>query len=143
VDLSGVTSEIGRRSGAIDSAAGGRPGVLESTRASLTGAAPIRTGVRSADVGFRAALLDTKGPQPLYPTALQGTRRRGTATLEFTVDSSGRQYGVARVARADHPAFAQSVLDALPRMRFVPATENGTPVSQRVVMTFTFVPQDE
>lgn len=143
VDLSGVTSEIGRRSGAIDSVAGGRPGVLESARASLTGAAPIRTGVRSADVGFRAALLDTKGPQPLYPTALQGTRRRGTATLEFTVDSSGRQYGVARVARADHPAFAQSVLDALPRMRFVPATENGTPVSQRVVMTFTFVPQDE
>lgn len=143
VDLSGVTTAIGR--GGVDSAAlsGARPGVAESSRALLTRAAPLRTGMTGAEVGFRAALLDTKGPQPLYPTALKGSRRRGTATLAFTVDSSGRAYGIARVTKADHPAFAQSVIDALPQMRFFPATENGTPVSQQVVMTFTFVPLDD
>ena len=143
VDLSGVTTAIGR--GAVDSAAlaGARPGVAENARALLTRAAPLRTGMTGGDVGFRAALLDAKGPQPLYPNALKGTRRRGTATLAFTVDSSGRAYGIARVTKADHPAFAQSVIDALPRMRFIPATENGVPVRQQVVMTFTFVPLDD
>ncbi len=143
VDLSGVTTAIGR--GGVDSAAlsGARPGVAENARALLTRAAPLRTGMIGADVGFRSALLDAKGPQPLYPNALKGTRRRGTATLAFTVDSSGRAYGIARVTKSDHPAFAQSVIDALPQMRFFPATENGTRVSQQVVMTFTFVPLDD
>ena len=143
VDLSRVTTAIGR--GSVDSAAlsGPRPGVAENARAQLTKAAPLRTGMTDADVGFRPALLDTRGPQPLYPMALKGSRRRGTATLAFTVDSSGRAYGIARVTKADHPAFAQSVIDALPQMRFHPATENGARVGQQVVMTFTFLPVDD
>ena len=71
---------IGRGAGRIDPAPAARPAIAENSRALLTRAAPLRTGVTGGDVGFRAALLDTEGPQPIYPNLLKGTLRRGTAT---------------------------------------------------------------
>jgi protein TonB len=80
-----------------------------------------------------------RGTVPRYPSVLANAGVEGTVLLQFVVDTLGRvEPGSVTVLRADHPLFAQSVREALTRMRFVPAEAAGRKVRQLVDQPFTF-----
>lgn len=76
---------------------------------------------------------------PRYPTSLRSQNVPGRVTAEYVVDTLGRpDMKTFRVRRATHPDFARAVGDALPNLRFSPASVGGRPVRQLVIMTFEF-----
>ena len=76
---------------------------------------------------------------PVYPPELMKDGKEGAVFLRFVVDSSGRADPVTiEVIRSTHPAFTQSVRQAVPLMLFTPATIGGRPVRQAVEQNFEF-----
>lgn len=58
-----------------------------------------------------------------------------SAELEFVVDVTGAaEQRTAKVAHTNDPAYAESVMALLPRLRFEPGTLDGVPVRQ--IMTY-------
>lgn len=76
-----------------------------------------------------------KGGPPAVPSV---TRSNGYACVHGTVDLSGSFAEVEIVATSDEE-FAGAVLRALSRWRFSPATRNGVPVRERIVLVFDYV----
>lgn len=80
---------------------------------------------------------DSEGPS--YPDSLLTKQVEGEARVRFVIDSTGRaieeSFGVIETT---HLGFAEAVLQALPRMRFRPATMGRKAVAQRVEQTFVF-----
>ena len=76
---------------------------------------------------------------PVYPYELMSVGTEGGVFLRFVVDSSGRaDVASIEVVRSSHPAFTQSVRQALPLMLFTPATIGGRRVRQLVEQNFEF-----
>ena len=76
---------------------------------------------------------------PDYPAELLAGRVEGQVDAEFTVRPDGRADSASLViGRATHPAFAEALRAAMPRLRFMPAEHNGHRVSQRVQQSFLF-----
>ena len=78
----------------------------------------------------RKAELRTRDIRPDFrpPATREGCH---SATVEFVVDTAGRvELSTARVARSNDPAFASSLLRALPMYRYEPARLGGIPVRQ-------------
>lgn len=76
---------------------------------------------------------------PLYPVDLLEQSLEGDVRVRYVVDATGRvDTASVRVLRSTHPGFTASVLDALPRMRFHPATIASKPVNQVVEQDFGF-----
>jgi biopolymer transport protein ExbD len=74
-----------------------------------------------------------------YPDMLRASKTNGEVLAQFVVDTSGRPLPETfKVLRTTHDLFAQAVKDALPNMRFSPATIGGTPVRQLVQAPFNF-----
>jgi TonB family protein len=65
--------------------------------------------------------------------------REGSVDLSFVVDETGRVTpGTVRLVSFTTAAFAQAVLDIVPRFRLEPATIGGCPVKQLVRQPFQF-----
>jgi TonB family protein len=78
-------------------------------------------------------------PQPRYPAELQKKNVGGCALAEFVVDSAGQaEPATLRFVVSTRPEFAQAVMDALPKMRFVPAEHRGRKVRQFLSQPFGF-----
>jgi TonB family protein len=87
----------------------------------------------------REVQRDPTSAAPEYPSFLQDNHIEGTLTVEFVVDTTGLADSVTlRVIHSSHPAFEQSLREALPHMRFVPAELGGRLVRQWVRQEFRF-----
>jgi protein TonB len=76
---------------------------------------------------------------PVYPDILRQAGVEGEALVSFVVDTSGRvDLATFKVVRATHDLFASAVRNALPRMRFIPATVGDRRVRQLVQQPFSF-----
>lgn len=85
------------------------------------------------------AILDPTSLAPEYPEPLASRRVEGGATLRFVVDSTGHiDMATVRVMTATHRAFAQSVLEAMPRMKYRPAKVGEHAVRLLVEQSFSF-----
>jgi protein TonB len=86
-----------------------------------------------------AAERDPMSEGPLYPDSLLAHHIEGEARVRFVVDSTGHadpaSFGVIETNRS---GFADAVREALPRMRFRPASIGEKKVSQHVEQTFVF-----
>ncbi|MEP7383223.1 MAG: TonB family protein [Gemmatimonadota bacterium] len=79
------------------------------------------------------------GAAPRYPAMLASAGIEGLVLARFVVDTLGHvERGSIELASNSHAMFAQSVRDALGRMRFVPAESHGRKVRQLVQQPFTF-----
>ena len=76
---------------------------------------------------------------PAYPPELMTEGKEGGVYLRFVVDTLGRADAASiEVVRSAHPAFTQSVRQALPLMLYTPATIAGRRVRQLVEQNFEF-----
>lgn len=76
---------------------------------------------------------------PLYPPDLLQQSMEGLVRVRYVVGATGRvDTATVDVLRSTHPRFTASVIDALARMRFHPATIAEKPVSQVVEQDFGF-----
>lgn len=76
---------------------------------------------------------------PAYPPELMMEGKEGGVYLRFVVDTAGRAEAASiEVLRSSHPAFTQSVQQALPLMLYTPATIAGRRVRQLVEQNFEF-----
>ncbi len=82
-------------------------------------------------------------PVPRYPATLRDARIEGSVSVRFVVDTTGHVLmSSVIVDRAEHPLFAEAVIDVLRRSRFTPAELRGRRVQQLVVQPFVFVIRD-
>jgi protein TonB len=68
---------------------------------------------------------------PAYPLALRQEGIGGTVLIRFIVDATGNVME-PEILDATHPAFGQSVLEAVKSWKFQPATLDGEPVNLAV-----------
>ena len=74
-----------------------------------------------------------------YPDLLRASRTSGEVLAQFVVDTNGvARPETFKVLKSTHVLFAQAVRDALPAMRFTPATIGGRRVPQLVQKPFYF-----
>lgn len=90
------------------------------------------------NVDESAARVDGSGA-PAYPAALIEQHLEGSVQARFEIDSSGHiDPASVEIMGATHPAFAQSVRDAIPLMRFSAGSVAGRHVRQLVAQNFLF-----
>jgi protein TonB len=76
---------------------------------------------------------------PRYPDMLRQAGVEGEVLAQFVVDTTGRaEPGSLKILKQSHDLFVQSVRNALPNMRFIPAEVGGRKVKQLVQQPFTF-----
>jgi len=76
---------------------------------------------------------------PRYPDMLRQAGVEGEVLAQFVVDTTGRaENGSLKILKSSHDLFVQSVRNALPNMKFIPAEVGGRKVKQLVQQPFTF-----
>jgi len=76
---------------------------------------------------------------PRYPDMLRQAGVEGEVLAQFVVDTTGRaEAGSLKILKSSHDLFIQSVKNALPQMKFIPAEVGGRKVKQLVQQPFTF-----
>lgn len=84
-----------------------------------------------------AARPGSKGPE--FPVMMRASGVEGTVLAMFVVDTNGAaELSTFKVVKSDHESFTNSVRDALPEMRFLPAQIGGRKVRQLVQQPFMF-----
>jgi zinc protease len=107
---------------------------------------PSTKGVGSVVAG-PARTNGDKPPQPIqqdkpvYPPALFRKGVKGTATVEFVVDTNGRVI-IAKAIEASHPDFGKAAEEAVMKWVFVPGEKDGKkmPTRMRTPITFDLAP---
>lgn len=86
-----------------------------------------------------AAVRDPASAVPAYPPLLERQGIEGIAIVRFVVDSTGlADLSTFRLIETNHPLFGVAVRDALPGMKFHPATVGPKKVRQLVELPFGF-----
>jgi len=76
---------------------------------------------------------------PRYPDMLRQAGLEGEVLAQFVVDTTGKaEPGSLKILKSSHDMFIQSVKNALPQMKFIPAEVGGRKVKQLVQQPFTF-----
>lgn len=76
---------------------------------------------------------------PKYPDELRATKVNGDVLVQFIVNRDGTaDMSSLKVLKSDHPAFTQSVREALAEMKFEPARVKGQAVRQLMQSPFSF-----
>jgi len=76
---------------------------------------------------------------PRYPDMLRQAGVEGEVLAQFVVDTTGKaEAGSLKILKSSHDLFIQSVKNALPQMKFIPAEVGGRKVKQLVQQPFTF-----
>ena len=76
---------------------------------------------------------------PRYPDMLRQAGVEGEVLAQFVVDTTGRaEPNSLKILKSSHDLFIQSVKNALPQMKFIPAEVGGRKVKQLVQQPFTF-----
>ena len=77
--------------------------------------------------------------QPRYPDMLRLAGVEGEVLAQFVVDTTGKaEPNSLKILKSSHDLFIQSVKNALPQMKFIPAEVGGRKVKQLVQQPFTF-----
>mgnify|MGYP001220103100 FL=1 len=85
------------------------------------------------------AALDPTSAGPEYPQVLANKGVEGGAVLRFVVDSTGFvDMSTVQVISATHKLFAPAVLDAMPKMKYRPASIGDRTVRLLVQQAFWF-----
>jgi TonB family protein len=85
------------------------------------------------------AVMDPTSAAPSYPESLVLRHVEGGAVFRFVIDSTGLiDMATARVMSATHKLFAQSVIEAMPKMKFRPARVGSHAVRLLVEQSFSF-----
>ena len=80
-----------------------------------------------------------KNVSPVYPDSLRKANVYGEVIASFVVDTLGQvEVESIQILKSTHQLFAMSVLEALPRMKFLPAELHGVKVRQVVQQPFIF-----
>jgi TonB family protein len=88
---------------------------------------------------FRNAEPARDNPRPRYPPRAELALASGEVVAQFKIDTTGRiRRESLLIVRSTHPLFSLAVRDALPSMRFRPATRSGVPVETTVSQEFQF-----
>jgi len=88
----------------------------------------------------KQAVLLPGSVRPRYPDVHE-LGLHGTVVAEFVVDTAGRVVPASlRLLRRSDPRLNQSVVEAVPSMRFTPAELHGHRVKERVEQPFVFRP---
>jgi TonB family protein len=104
---------------------------------------PVGSTVFIATAVDRPVTRDPASAAPAYPAFLEHEGIEGAVTVQYVVDTTGTADSTSLVvSQTTHPAFAESVRAALPRMRFQPAELQGHLVRQMVRQEFRFVMPD-
>lgn len=121
------------------------PGVDISAREWQRGLAAARNAEGEGEPNIARAGVDREvvplptNPTPRYPATLRSAGIEGRVLARFVVDTTGRVVmSTLDIVAADHPAFAEAVIDALRRSRFTPAESRGQRVAQLVSQPFVF-----
>jgi TonB family protein len=86
------------------------------------------------------AVRDPESAAPAYPALLQARGIEGVAVVRFVVDTTGRaDVETFQLMETNHALFGKAVRDALPHMKFNPATIGAKKVRQLVELPFAFV----
>jgi TonB family protein len=86
-----------------------------------------------------ASLKQNNAP-PDYPDKEKSERKEGIVLVRFIIGADGRvDLAAIRVLHSSSPGFLDATLEALTKFRFRPATYQGKPARQAVVMPFVFV----
>ena len=89
--------------------------------------------------GYKNAEPAPGNPAPRYPARAELARADGDVVAQFTIGKDGRVRPESLlIVRSTHPLFSLAVREALPSMRFLPATQSGVPVQTTVVQEFQF-----
>jgi TonB family protein len=76
---------------------------------------------------------------PVYPDSLKKAKVEGEVGASFAVDTLGRvDVETIQILKWTQQLFVVAVLDALPRMKFLPAELKGVKVRQLVQQPFVF-----
>ena len=76
---------------------------------------------------------------PRYPDMLRQAGVEGEVLAQFVVDTTGRAEPASlKILKSSHDLFIQSVKNALPQMKFIPAEVGGRKVKQLVQQPFSF-----
>jgi TonB family protein len=88
---------------------------------------------------FRNAEPARDNPRPRYPPRAELALASGEVVAQFKIDTTGRiRRESLLIVRSTHPLFSLAVREALPFMRFLPATRAGVPVETTVSQEFQF-----
>lgn len=86
-----------------------------------------------------AVVRDPTSAVPIYPRLLEKQGIEGMAVVRFVVDTTGRaDLTTFRLVETNHRLFGAAVRDALPGMKFHPATVGPNKVRQLVEIPFGF-----
>jgi TonB family protein len=124
----------------VGPAVDGPPISNDEWRGMRTGHSGDTASVLGGDVVDREVVPWPTNPVPRYPATLRAARIEGSVQARFVVDTTGRVVMTSVIVDgADHPLFAEAVLEVLRRARFTPAELRGRKVQQLVVQPFVFV----
>ncbi len=76
---------------------------------------------------------------PVYPYSMQQAKVRGSATVRFVIDATGKVRR-ARVIKSTHREFEQPAIDAVNRSTFSPAEKGGQAVACNAQLVVQFTP---
>lgn len=119
-------------------------GRTETATASTFGGSGSASGTSLDGAPMSALAVDdevvvVQGAAPRYPPTLASAGIEGMVMARYVVDTLGRvERGSIEVTSNSNAMFAQSVRDAVGRMRFIPAKAQGRKVRQLVQQPFTF-----
>ena len=104
---------------------------------------PVREAPPTQPAYFEFQVTSTArqvgGNAPVYPPSLVAAHVGGRVLVQFVVDTDGRpDIGTFKVLMSSNPLFADAVREALPSMRYEPATVDGRRVRQLVQQPFNF-----
>jgi protein TonB len=110
--------------------------VREQTASAPVMAADSVTSILAAE---QSAMRVEGSAAPIYPPELIEQMLFGSVLTHFVIDTSGRvDISTVEIISSAHPLFVQSVRDAMPGMRFYPASVGGRKVRQLVEQRFEF-----
>lgn len=143
--LSVVVPHVGPESASVRPAEP-TPSSLEQPVASPKAEAPDRTGDSTYDVAAVSEvprLLNAAEIQEAltsaYPPLLRDAGVTGSSVVAFVIGTDGNvEPGSVSAVSSTHFAFASAAESIVKRMKFTPATVNGTPVRVRVTQPITW-----
>ncbi len=110
--------------------------VREQTASAPTLSADSVTSILAAE---QSAMRVEGSAAPIYPPELIEQMLFGSVLTHFVIDTSGHvDMATVEIISSAHPLFVQSVRDAMPGMRFYPASVDGRKVRQLVEQRFEF-----
>jgi TonB family protein len=116
-------------------------GTAGSDAMEKTPSAPVTSSdsVNSVLAAEQSAMRVDGSAAPIYPAELIEQKLDGTVLTHFVIDTGGHvDMATVEILSSAHPLFVQSVRDAMPGMRFYPASVAGRRVRQLVEQRFEF-----